>query len=671
MQTHRLFTFLAVALAVAGCREATEPGPVVPSAAAAIAAMPGASQVASMYAADFVSTAATGYDLNDVGDVVGKSYRDIGCGPFCLPPEDIVVWRGGNRIVLPLIPGFSSSYQFPFYINNQRVVGGEVGIIGSTTHAAVWTPSGAGYTAQDLGVFPGTSSADVAGFDDQGRMVGWSTLGGAIPTLTVPFMWSQATGMVNLKTLGYPNERPAAMSPNGKVVTWNFWYQLGNPASVVPLPAPPQGFVGAGSNGSAINDVGDQAHFLVSTSTQNLVYPFRLSNGGAWQKISSIGTGHLSSYAIGSINAAQDVSFTVVGTAMIAAGPAGTGQPLAPLLSPAYAGSSITSGGPMNNAGQILTQVMIGRSRRLMKLTPATPCGSNCLISSGLVMTGQFVQDPAAPGQCVQGGKMYNLSTATVTITSETGVPLANAQVSGRFLDDYWTNSPVSGTTNASGVASWTHKGLCGVGAIAFLVENATLGTRQFDRSRGRLTNYVIPGVAPPTNQPPVASFTLSCNNTTHVCTFNGSGSTDDVGVVSYSWNYGDGSTGSGATRSHTYATAGSYAVTLTVTDGGGLKNSLTKTVTLTSGTNQAPIAAWTVSCQPPPAHVCTFNGTGSRDPDGTVVAYKWTGVFGNTLSTLPVFTRTFDRSMSFTWTLSVTDNGGKTAKLSKTFTVP
>lgn len=630
-----------------------------------------ASAVASMYVADFVGTAATGYDLNDAGDVVGRSYTDIGCGPFCLPPEEIVVWRGGNRIVLPLVPGFASSYQFPSFINNQGTIGGEVGIPGSMTHAAIWTPNGAGYTAQDLGTFPGTSSADVAGFDDQGRMVGWSTQGGAIPTLTVPFLWSQATGMVNLATLGYPNERPAAMSPGGKVVTWNFWYQLGNPASVTPIPTPPLGFVGAGSNGSAINDNGDQAHFMVRIGPQNLVYPFRLSNGGTWQQISSAGTGHLSRYGMGSINAAQDIAFTVQSTAMIAAGPAGLGQPLAPLLSPAYAGSAMGGAGSMNNSGQILATVYIGRSPRLMKLTPATGCGANCLVSSSLVMTGQFVQDPAFPGSCFQGGKMYNLTTATVTITDEAGAPLANVQVNGRFMDDYWTNKPVTGTTNTAGVVSWTHKGLCGVGAIAFLVERATLGTRSFDRTRGVVANSVIPGITPPTNQPPVARFTLSCNNGTRTCGFNGTSSTDDAGIVSYGWTFGDGTTGSGPTPSHTYAVAGSYQVTLTVTDGGGLTNSLTKTVTLTTGTNQPPVAAWTVSCQPAPAHVCTFNGTGSRDPDGSIVAYKWTNAGGVTVSTLATFTRTFSGPKTLTWTLTVTDNGGKTGKLTKTFTVP
>lgn len=671
MHRHRLSAVLAASLALVACRDVTQPRPSLAPAAVASLALPGASSVAAMYAADFVATAATGWDLNDAGDVVGKSYTDPGCGSFCLPPEEIAVWRGGNRIALPLVPGYSSSYQYPFFLNNQGLVGGLVGYIGSSTHAALWTPTGAGYSAQDLGTFPGTSSADVAGLDEQGRMVGWSTLGGAIPTIALPFLWSQATGMVNLKTLGYPNERPAAMSPGGKVVTWGSWYQLGNPASARPLPAPPQGFVGAGSNGSAINDAGDQAHFLVSISTQNLVYPFRLSAGGTWQSISSAGTGHLSRYGMGSINAAQDVSLTVQSTAMIAAGPAGVGQPLAPLLSPAYAGSSIGGAGAMNNSGQILASVYIGRSPRLMKLTPVTPCVSNCLVVGSLVMTGQFVQDPAFPGSCVQGGKMYNTTTATVTLTSETGAPLGNVVVNGRFMDDYWTNKSVSGTTNAAGVATWTHKGLCGVGAIAFLVDGATLGTRQLDRTRGTLANYVIPSITPPSNQPPVAQFTFSCNNSTRACSFNGTGSTDDVGIAAYRWTFGDGATGRGATPSHTYAASGVYQVTLTVTDGGGLTNALTRTVSLGTATNLPPVAAWTVSCLPAPAHRCTFDGTGSHDPDGSVVAYTWTNANGKVLSTLATFTRNFVKSTTLTFTLTVTDNGGKTGALTKTFTVP
>jgi hypothetical protein len=591
--------FLAVVLAACGggggddaAPNASAGQPQAPVLKAAVSSAP-SSQVAAIYALEFVATAASGFDLNDAGDVVGKSYPDPGCGPFCLPPEEAVVWKGGKRIVLPQVAGFDGSSQYPRFINNLGVIAGVAGALGSSTHAALWTPSGAGYAARDLGLFPGTSSVDVFGLDDQGRVVGWATLGGAIPTIALPFMWSQPTGMVDLKVQGYPNERPAAMSRGGKVVTWGSWYQLGDPASAVPIPAPPQGFVGAGSNGSAINDVGDQAHFLVSTSTQNLVYPFRLSAGGGWQQISNSGTGRLSRWNMGSINAAQDVSFTALGTAMVAPGPAGTGQSLASRMSPAYPGATVGVAGPMNASAQILAQVMIGRSQRLVKLTPAHACTVDCLVSRALTLTAQFVEDPKLPGSCVQGGKMYNLASAAVTITGETGVPLANVQVSGRFLDDYWTNQPVTGTTNASGVVSWSYRGLCGVGAIAFLVDDATLGTRTLDRTQGTLTGYAIPGttaVPPPPppppnpvlNQPPVAVPSVTCT-VGGTCTFSSSGSSDPDGrITAYRWTENNGtvwSTQPAFTR--TFSKAGKDSVTLQVTDDGGLSASKKATFTV------------------------------------------------------------------------------------------
>ncbi len=94
-------------------------------------------------------------------------------------------------------------------------------------------------------------------------------------------------------------------------------------------------------------------------------------------------------------------------------------------------------------------------------------------------------------------------------------------------------------------------------------------------------------------------------------------------------------------------------------------------TVVPIGGGNLPPVAAWTVSCQPAPAHVCTFNGTGSSDPDGSIVGFKWTNTAGTTLSTLATFTRTFPSGGKRTWSLTVTDNGGATGKLTKTFTVP
>lgn len=70
-------------------------------------------------------------------------------------------------------------------------------------------------------------------------------------------------------------------------------------------------------------------------------------------------------------------------------------------------------------------------------------------------------------------------------------------------------------------------------------------------------------------NSPPVASFTFSCNRLT--CSFDGSASHDnDDGIVMWSWNFGDGTSGSNPTTTHSYFTPGTYVVTLTVKDAHG-----------------------------------------------------------------------------------------------------
>ncbi len=82
---------------------------------------------------------------------------------------------------------------------------------------------------------------------------------------------------------------------------------------------------------------------------------------------------------------------------------------------------------------------------------------------------------------------------------------------------------------------------------------------------------------------PPTAAFSSSC--TLLACGFDGSGSHDPEGAIaSYAWTFGDGGTATGATPSHTYQNAGTYPVTLTVTDGSGLTGSVSHSVDVTGG---------------------------------------------------------------------------------------
>jgi PKD repeat protein len=167
-------------------------------------------------------------------------------------------------------------------------------------------------------------------------------------------------------------------------------------------------------------------------------------------------------------------------------------------------------------------------------------------------------------------------------------------------------------------------------------------------------------------NLPPRASFDVSCSGLT--CTMV-DGSTDVAGsIVSRSWNFGDGSVSVEPNPSHTYVSSGTPSVTLTVTDDGGVSDTTTRSISVSAEpVGTPPVAAFAVTCS---SVTCTFTDQ-STDADGTVTAWSWS--FGDgAVSTdrNPQHTYGVAALTEFTVQLTVTDNDGASAIISRSFTV-
>jgi V8-like Glu-specific endopeptidase len=138
----------------------------------------------------------------------------------------------------------------------------------------------------------------------------------------------------------------------------------------------------------------------------------------------------------------------------------------------------------------------------------------------------------------------------------------------------------------------------------------------------GAFANY-YPAVAQylgsaSSNQPPTAAFSYSCDQL--ACNVDGRSSSDGDGTISsYAWTFGDGSSGSGAQAAKTYGGPGTFSVTLTVVDNGGISGSATKSVT--------------VSATPPPAGI-TLTASGYKVKGLQKAELRWSG----TASSVDIF---------------------------------
>ncbi len=147
-----------------------------------------------------------------------------------------------------------------------------------------------------------------------------------------------------------------------------------------------------------------------------------------------------------------------------------------------------------------------------------------------------------------------------------------------------------------------------------------------------------------------------------------GSNPADQVNgrIVSYQWDFGDGSTGSGKKVSHTYRKAGDFTATLEITDDAGKKDSAAKEVSVFI----KPEARFSMSPSKGVVPLTVqFDASASSDADGNIRSYKW--YFGDgTVGWGKVVKHKYDTGGDKTITLQVTDNDGWSDKTEKTLSL-
>lgn len=204
-----------------------------------------------------------------------------------------------------------------------------------------------------------------------------------------------------------------------------------------------------------------------------------------------------------------------------------------------------------------------------------------------------------------------------------------------------------------------------------FQVTVHLFGPRDLASGRGpeRIGTGMLPVGVLGSNAPPIVDFILQevRDDLDQVVPlarrFDAGGSRDADGtIVSFDWDFGDGSSGTGSNVEHTYAMSGRYVIRLTVTDDRGAQSTSTRTLLM----NSKPTAQFTFSIDSGNALRVNFDGRGSSDSDGTLTNFSWDFGDGSAAVTGSVVSHLYTVPDDYTVVLTVTDDFGEIATRSQ-----
>jgi chitodextrinase len=276
----------------------------------------------------------------------------------------------------------------------------------------------------------------------------------------------------------------------------------------------------------------------------------------------------------------------------------------------------------------------------------------------GSSWTAQFPPTPE------EEGSLGDVSCVSATVCTAVGSYYNDSEIDHgwRPLAERWDGSGWSllETATFSVPSDWWHEEP--LYAVSCSGACTAVGTR-LAAPKGGMSSPV--GFAEHELLPPFASFSMDDDEpfSGQLVKFDGSSSSEPDGAIeSYEWSFGDGGQATGVEASHSYARAGDYKVTLTVTNADGHTGKISHLVRVR---NVRPIAAFEIVTKSPVATLpVAFDASPSSDPDGAIESYEWSfGDGGHAIGVNP--SHVYADAGEYTVTLTVSDDEGATAQIS------
>ncbi|HEX6165048.1 MAG TPA: PKD domain-containing protein, partial [Vicinamibacterales bacterium] len=166
---------------------------------------------------------------------------------------------------------------------------------------------------------------------------------------------------------------------------------------------------------------------------------------------------------------------------------------------------------------------------------------------------------------------------------------------------------------------------------------------------------------------PPTAAFTVPAGAVIvgAPVTFTSTSTDPDSPVLAHAWTFGDGGSSNAVNPTHTFAAAGTFTVTLTVTDPQLFTSTVSHQVTVT----HPPVAGFTFTPNPARRGELVHFSDASTDADGSIASWGWNFGDGTSASGANA-AHVFTTVGTFPVTLTVTDNNGATATTTQNVTV-